>query len=92
MAESYSGIVAGFVCQSPSVVSEPGMIQLTPGVNLEAKSDNLGQQYNSPEEVITNRGADIAVVGRAIINAQNPSKTSEEYKKQLWNAYLARIK
>ncbi|XP_065207810.1 uridine 5'-monophosphate synthase-like [Planococcus citri] len=92
LAKSYSDIVSGMVCQSASTVSEPGMIQLTPGVNLEAKNDNLGQQYNSPEEVITNRGADIAVVGRAIITAQNPSKTAEEYKKQLWNAYSARIK
>lgn len=94
LAESYPDVVAGIVCQFSSVVQHPGFIQLTPGVNLQdsVKSDTLGQQYNTPEIVVTNRGADVAVVGRAIINAANPAKTAEEYKKQLWNAYLARVK
>lgn len=93
LADSYSDIVAGIVCQFSSVVSDAGMIQFTPGVNLDnIKNDSLGQQYNTPEVVITNRGADVAVVGRAIINAENPAKTAEEYKRQLWSAYVARIK
>lgn len=85
-----SDLVAGFVCQS-NIFSNPGLIQLTPGVKLSKSSDTLGQQYNTPEVVI-NSGADLAVIGRGITEARDKLAATLEYKKELWRAYENRLK
>ncbi|KAK0168417.1 hypothetical protein PV327_002220 [Microctonus hyperodae] len=82
-------LVAGHVCQS-NIFSDPGLIQLTPGVKLAKASDDLGQQYNTPESVV-NAGADLAVVGRGITDASDKLAAILKYKDQLWSAYRARI-
>ncbi|XP_015110463.1 uridine 5'-monophosphate synthase [Diachasma alloeum] len=84
-----SDIVTGHVCQS-NVFSDPGLIQLTPGVKLAKTSDNLGQQYNTPEAVV-NAGADLAVVGRGITESLDKLSSILKYKNQLWAAYKNRI-
>lgn len=91
LASEYSDLVMGLVCQSPLLVDKPEFVQLTPGVQLGIDGDNLGQQYNSPEQVVLERGADVAVVGRGITQADNPEEAAEKYKKLLWDAYLKRI-
>lgn len=91
MTETYSDFVAGIVGQSAELVQDPGLIQLTPGVKLEEGSDNLGQKYNTPEYVMKEKGADIAVVGRGIISSKNPSEAAKTYRDRLWEAYIARI-
>lgn len=84
-----SDLVVGHVCQS-NVFSDPGLIQLTPGVRIAKASDDLGQQYNSPESVVES-GADLAVVGRGITEATDKLKTLLQYKSQLWAAYKQRL-
>lgn len=84
-----SDMVTGVVCQS-NIFSTLGLVQLTPGVKLSKSSDNLGQQYNTPESVI-NSGADLTVVGRGITEAQDKLAATLEYKKELWTAYEKRI-
>lgn len=91
LTEDYDSLITGIVCQSSRFVDKPGFIQLTPGVQLNSSGDNLGQQYNSPECVILERGADVAVVGRGITQASDPASAAENYKKLLWDAYLKRI-
>ena len=83
-------LVAGFVCQS-NIFSDPGLIQLTPGVKLTKSTDNLGQQYNTPQNVVDS-GADLVVVGRGITQAKDKLASVLEYKKVLWEAYENRIK
>lgn len=92
MIESNFDFVAGVVAQSADLVQDPGLLQLTPGVKLEEGSDDLGQTYNTPEYVMKEKGADIAVVGRGIIGSKNPSEMAKTYRDRLWEAYLARIK
>lgn len=92
MAEAHSDFVAGIVGQSSDLVQDPGLIQLTPGVKLEEGADGLGQKYNTPEYVMKEKGADIAVVGRGIISSKNPAEMAKTYRDQLWEAYTARIK
>jgi uridine monophosphate synthetase len=92
MAEKYSDIVSGIVAQSSDLLKDPGMIQLTPGCKLEESGDNLGQQYNTPEHLIREKGADIAVVGRGIISSKNPTEIAKTYRDRLWAAFEARLK
>lgn len=91
LAEQYEDLITGIVCQNPLFQHNLGFIQLTPGVQLDIAKDNLGQQYNSPECVIIEKGADVAVVGRGITQSTNPAVCAEKYKTILWEAYLKRI-
>lgn len=88
---SNADFIAGIVCQRSDVVQDPGLLQLTPGCKIDSTTDGLGQQYNTPEYVIKEKGADIAVVGRGILNAKDMRTTAEKYRNQLWSAYLDRV-
>lgn len=83
--------VAGIVCQTNGVVQDPGLLQLTPGCKISTESDGLGQQYNTPAHVIKDKGADIAVVGRGILDSKDIRMTAEIYRDQLWSAYRERL-
>uniref|UniRef100_T1PCL7 Uridine 5'-monophosphate synthase n=1 Tax=Musca domestica TaxID=7370 RepID=T1PCL7_MUSDO len=83
--------VAGMVCQSSECFAFPGLIQLTPGVKIDEASDSLGQQYNTPEYVVKEKGADIAVVGRGIMSAKSLEKAAVLYRDRLWAAYTDRL-
>ncbi|XP_057658166.1 uridine 5'-monophosphate synthase [Diorhabda carinulata] len=91
IAEEYSELVAGIVCQNPLFLHNPGFIQLCPGVQIDNRVDDLGQKYNSPDTVVLEKGADIAVVGRGITKASDPVTASELYRKLLWEAYEKRL-
>lgn len=83
--------ISGIVCQSSSCFDFPGLIQLTPGVKIDEGTDNLGQQYQTPENVVQERGADIGVVGRGILQAPDVEKAAATYRDRLWAAYLERL-
>uniref|UniRef100_A0AAR5QCB6 Uridine 5'-monophosphate synthase n=1 Tax=Dendroctonus ponderosae TaxID=77166 RepID=A0AAR5QCB6_DENPD len=91
LTAEYPKLIAGVVCQNPLFLDNPALIQLTPGVKIAQTSDHLGQQYNSPESVVTEKGADIAVVGRGITEATDPVAAAKRYQTLLWDAYLSRI-
>ena len=73
------------------MIDDAGLIQLTPGCRLEESDDNLGQKYNTPEYIINDKGADIAVVGRGIIESKNPVEIAKTYRDRLWTAYENRL-
>ncbi|XP_034487317.1 uridine 5'-monophosphate synthase [Drosophila innubila] len=83
--------VAGIVCQSANCFAFPGLIQLTPGIKIDESVDKLGQQYQSPESAVKERGADIGVVGRGILQANNVQQAAINYRDRLWAAYTERI-
>ncbi|KAI5651933.1 orotidine 5'-phosphate decarboxylase / HUMPS family domain-containing protein [Phthorimaea operculella] len=91
MAEKYPDLIAGFVCQKKDSFTNPGVIQLTPGVQLESATDDLGQVYNTPEKVVLENGGDLMVVGRGIVAAKSPESQAVIYKDALWKCYLKRI-
>lgn len=91
MASKYPELITGFVCQNKDTFVDSGLIQLTPGVQLESSKDNLGQVYNSPEKVILENGADVIVVGRGIVAAKSPVTQAVIYKDTLWKCYQKRV-
>ncbi|CAH2106640.1 unnamed protein product [Euphydryas editha] len=91
MAAKYPELITGFVCQKKDTFKDPGLIQLTPGVQLESSKDELGQVYNTPEKVILENGADVIVVGRGIVAAKNPESQAIIYKDTLWRCYMKRV-
>eukprot|EP00808_Paulinella_micropora_P006226 g35388.t1 len=93
MAEENADFVMGFIAQK-SLSKNPGLITMTPGVKLAkpGAGDKLGQQYNTPELVVSG-GTDIIIVGRGIIAAKDgPGQASQRYREAGWRAYLKRTR
>lgn len=89
MAEAESNFVAGLITQN-QFSQDPGILHITPGVKIEEKKDHLGQQYNTPESVVSN-GSDIIIVGRGILEAEDPAAMAARYREEGWNAYVKRL-
>lgn len=103
LARQHRDFVTGFIAQR-SLNSEPedNFITCTPGVSLPpaggateseaTKGDGLGQQYNSPRKVVLDQGCDVVIVGRGILDAPDPVKEAERYRREAWKAYEERLK
>ena len=90
MAEQKRDFCMGFICTS-RLSQDPGMLHMTPGVQLEAGTDSLGQRYLTPEIVLGERASDIIIVGRGIYRAADPAAAAVEYKARGWAAYESRL-
>lgn len=99
IAREHKDFVMGFIAQR-SLNSEPedNFLTMTPGVKLPPPGqsgavlgDGKGQQYNSPRHIIYDKGCDVAIVGRGIVQAENRAEEAERYRKEAWAAYEDRI-
>ncbi|CAI5678500.1 unnamed protein product [Oreochromis niloticus] len=90
MPEEHSDFVMGFICGS-KLTERPEFIHMTPGVQMQAGGDLLGQQYTTPEEVVYNKGSDVIIVGRGILSASDRAEAAELYRKSGWDAYRKRV-
>jgi uridine monophosphate synthetase len=86
MAYEYPDFVIGFISQR-KIAEDPRFLHFTPGVHLQSAGDHLGQQYQSPEQIIGKNGSDVMIVGRGIIQAPDPAVAAEGYRKAGWEAY-----
>ncbi|KAJ2847471.1 orotidine 5'-phosphate decarboxylase [Coemansia erecta] len=83
--------VIGFI-GSRRFTEDRDLVTMTPGVGLHAAADTLGQQYRSPETIITTNGSDIIIVGRGIYGpGKDPVAEAQRYRDAGWNAYLKRL-
>lgn len=85
-AKEYDDFVIGFIAMK-KLVDDSKFFIMTPGVQLTEGGGDLGQQYNTPENVIK-AGSDIIIVGRGIYQAQDPLTEAKKYHKVAWKAYL----
>jgi len=92
MARGEKEFVMGFIAQGAvQGVEGEDWIVMTPGVDLGRTGDGLGQQYNTPDRVVRERGADVIIVGRGIIQAEDQARRAEEYREAGWEAYEKRV-
>ncbi|MFH1291948.1 MAG: orotidine-5'-phosphate decarboxylase [bacterium] len=89
MARDNKDFVIGFITMR-KLIDDPSFINFTPGVKMAVGEDDLGQQYNTPEKVITNQGSDIIIVGRGIYQADDPLAEAKKYREAGWKAYQQR--
>jgi len=95
IAKENPDFVVGFIGSSdrPEILQKiremagGDFIILTPGIKLAAGGDDLGQTYNTPEKAIQ-AGADVIIVGRGIITAEDSAAEAERYRVAGWNASL----
>ena len=57
------------------------------GVQLGGVADQLGQQYNSPRQMVGERHVDVIIVGRGILNADDPVAAARRYQQAGFEAY-----
>lgn len=86
MSEKHRDFVIGFVTQH-ALNNDPSWLNFTPGVKLEAGTDKLGQQYNTPETAAKN-GTDVIIVGRGIIQADDPVTEAKKYREHAVKYYF----
>jgi len=89
MAQENKDFVIGFITMR-QLIEDPCFINMTPGVQLTQGGDNLGQQYNTPENVIGKQKSDIIIVGRGIYKAEDPVAEAKKYREAGWSAYKNR--
>ena len=64
---------------------------MTPGVKMTTTGDTLGQQYNTPQYVIGEKGSDVLIVGRGIYESEDTLAVATQYKNIGWEAYVKRM-
>ncbi len=90
IAAEHKDAIVGIVAQK-RLTNDLGLLQFTPGINLNVKADKAGQVYNSPDIAFSERGTDFMIVGRGIYQAENPIEAAKAYQKAGWKAYNAKL-
>lgn len=91
LAKEHSDFVMGFITMR-RLCAEPGLINMTPGVQLKTGTDGMGQQFKTPFSVIAEKGSDVIIVGRGIYKAADPAAAAKQYQQAAWDAYQHRLK
>ena len=80
MAQEFSDCVVGLICQEGN--DKPSsFLCVTPGVRIDTDSDNSLQTYSNPDRVMREKGTDLLVVGRGILQADDRVEAAKLYSR-----------
>ncbi|EFA80224.1 bifunctional UMP-synthetase [Heterostelium album PN500] len=91
MGKQNSDAVMGFICQERLESMSDNFVLMTPGIQFNSKGDSMGQQYNTPDYVVKEKGTDVIIVGRGIYQNSEPKSEAIKYKQAAWAAYESRL-
>ena len=91
LSHKYHHFCIGFIAPSKPAGLNSDLITITPGISLDSNKDLSDQTYMSPSSAISG-GADVIIVGRAIVNSKDPAFESRRYRNEGWKAYLDDLK
>ncbi len=83
LGEQHADYVCGFI--APNLRVPESFLNFSPGVHLNAISDQKGQRYQKPEQ-LTEYGVSSVIVGRGILEASNPIEAAKAYQEHSWKA------
>lgn len=90
-ALEHEEFVMGFICRR-KLTDAPAQIHMIPGVKLQEGGDGLGQQYLTPQKAIGELGCDVIIVGRGIVQADDPAAVADHYRTVGWETYQERLR
>lgn len=88
IAKKHSDKVFGFISQK--AIGGGEFLYFTPGVKFNTEGDGMGQKYKTPEQAIS-EGADLIIVGRGILEADDVVEECKRYKAAGWEGYLKKL-
>ncbi|KIH54181.1 hypothetical protein ANCDUO_15674, partial [Ancylostoma duodenale] len=59
-------------------------------VNMDAKTDNAGQQWRDLDEAVTRQQNDIVIVGRGVTASATPIQELTRYREAAWAALTSK--
>jgi len=90
IGEKYKDTVIGFISTKRFDPVDSSLLFCTPGVQFNEKGDGLGQQYQSPNDVVGTKYSDVIIVGRGIYTASDPKAEAIKYQEAAWKSYVDR--
>lgn len=85
LAQQHKDFVIGFTTTKQQC-DDPSFVNIAPNVRTDAAETG----FFTPEELITQRCADVIIVGRAICEADEPHKVAKQFREVGWQAYQTR--
>uniref|UniRef100_A0A1I7TMH0 Uridine 5'-monophosphate synthase n=1 Tax=Caenorhabditis tropicalis TaxID=1561998 RepID=A0A1I7TMH0_9PELO len=85
IANDNRDVVSGFIAQT-RVSACSDLLNWTPGINLDAKSDSVGQQWRGVDQAIDVQQNDIVIVGRGVTSSSEPVQQLKRYRQMAWDA------
>ncbi|CAP21140.1 Protein CBR-UMPS-1 [Caenorhabditis briggsae] len=85
IANNNRDVVSGFIAQT-RVSACSDLLNWTPGVNLDAKTDSTGQQWRGVDQAIDIQQNDIIIVGRGVTSSSEPVQQLKRYRQIAWDA------
>lgn len=85
IANDNRDVVSGFITQT-RVSACSDLLNWTPGVNLDARSDAAGQQWRGVNQAIEIQQNDIIIVGRGVTSSSEPVQQLKRYRQIAWEA------
>ncbi|CAI5451046.1 unnamed protein product [Caenorhabditis angaria] len=87
IANENRDVISGFIAQT-RVSNFSDLLNWTPGVNLDVKSDSAGQQWRGVDEAIDIQQNDIVIVGRGVTSSNEPVQQLKRYRQTAWDALV----